>query len=75
MRTKHAAEEIHDCRSTRKALEIVERAHAAGMDYELIAEEIGAAYSTIRMWRSNPDAVIALPTARRLRRLARRIGR
>lgn len=61
-------------RSAATATKIVERASSEMKQHE-IAAELGVSESTVRSWKANPGAAINAKTARKLRRLERRIGR
>jgi transposase-like protein len=69
------AEELFTYRSAVKALEIVDRALASGMKVKEVAVELDVDESTIRTWRANKGSAVNAATARKLRRLERRLGK
>lgn len=66
--------EVHEYRNTARALAVVARAREVMSPAEL-AVALDVAESTIRMWKVRPDTAIDVGTARRLRRLDRRLAR
>ena len=62
-------------RNAARATQVAEAAARSGMKPAEIAVYLDVAESTVRMWKAKPDAVIDAGTARKVRRLEKRIGK